>query len=216
MATLVAFIASFLLAAIFGIANGSPLSALQILWLNFVIDIPIAVALGLDKPLPGLMDRKPRPANAPVLSRVQWIRLIFVGIVMAVGTLLVEALFETSSDLAVATTMGLTTFSVFHIINGLESRSESASVFSIGLADRSQLMLYGISLVAMVLATETGILNRILGTVNLDLNQWLICIGVGSTLLIVQEVMKIFIRRGERRSGEQPEEDHNVVPSPQV
>ena len=50
MSTLVAYIAIFLGAGIFGIANGIPLNPLQILWLNMVVDIPIAIALGFDQP----------------------------------------------------------------------------------------------------------------------------------------------------------------------
>ena len=50
MSTLVAYIAIFIGAGIFAIAGGVPLTPLQILWINMVIDIPIAVALGFDEP----------------------------------------------------------------------------------------------------------------------------------------------------------------------
>ena len=58
-------------AGVFAIAGGIPLNPLQILWLNMVIDIPIAIALGFDVPSAGLMDRAPRPVGAPVLSSDQ-------------------------------------------------------------------------------------------------------------------------------------------------
>jgi Ca2+-transporting ATPase len=63
MSTLVAYIAIFIGAGIFAIAGGIPLNPLQILWLNMVIDIPIAVALGFDEPTAGLMERAPRPVG---------------------------------------------------------------------------------------------------------------------------------------------------------
>jgi Ca2+-transporting ATPase len=66
MSTLVAYIAIFIGAGIFDIAGGIPLNPLQILWINMVIDIPIAIALGFDEPTPGLMARSPRPVGAPV------------------------------------------------------------------------------------------------------------------------------------------------------
>jgi P-type Ca2+ transporter type 2C len=69
MATLVAYIATFIGAGIFAIAGGVPLTPLQILWINMVIDIPIAVALGFDEPTSAVMRRPPRPVGAPVLSR---------------------------------------------------------------------------------------------------------------------------------------------------
>ena len=76
MAALVGFIATFLGAAIFSIADGIPFSPLAVLWINFVVQVPIAIALGFDKPLPGLMDRKPRPLAEPVLNVPQWVRAV--------------------------------------------------------------------------------------------------------------------------------------------
>ena len=87
MSTLVAYIAIFLAAGVLDIAGGVPLNPLQILWLNMVIDIPIAIALGFDKPTKGLMSRPPRPVAAPVLSRANWVRLCIQGAVMTVGSL---------------------------------------------------------------------------------------------------------------------------------
>ena len=85
MAALVGFIATFLGAAIFSIADGIPFSPLAVLWINFVVQVPIAIALGFDKPLPGLMDRKPRPLSEPVLNTPQWVRAVVLGLLMAVG-----------------------------------------------------------------------------------------------------------------------------------
>ena len=87
MSTLVAYIAIFIGAGILGIAAGAPLNPLQILWLNMVVDIPLAIALGFDQPATGLMARPPRPVGAPVLSRNNWIRLCVQGAVMTVGAL---------------------------------------------------------------------------------------------------------------------------------
>ena len=87
MSTLVAYIAIFIGAGIFSIAGGIPLNPLQILWLNMVIDIPLAVALGFDEPSAGLMARAPRPVGAPVLSSANWVRLCVQGFVMTVGAL---------------------------------------------------------------------------------------------------------------------------------
>jgi P-type Ca2+ transporter type 2C len=79
---------------------------LVVLWINFLVQVPIAIALGFDKPSPGLMDRKPRPLQQPVLSRSQWARIIFIGLLVALGTLALEASHE-AAGAAVAATMGL-------------------------------------------------------------------------------------------------------------
>src|ERR671913_260384 len=115
MATLVAYIAIFIGAGIFGIADGIPLTPLQILWINMVIDIPIAVALGFDEPTSGVMDRPPRPVGAPVLSRANWVRLCVQGFVMTVGALAAYQIGDTQyEDPVVAATMLLTALSLSH------------------------------------------------------------------------------------------------------
>ena len=96
MGMLSAFIISYLGATIFGILGGVPFSTLIVLWINFLVQVPIAMALGFDKPSPGLMERKPRPLSQPVLSRSQWVRLVFTGLLIAIGTLVMEAVYDAS------------------------------------------------------------------------------------------------------------------------
>ena len=67
-----------------------PFTPFVVLWINFLVQVPIAIALGFDKPAPGLMERKPRPLSQPVLSRSQWVRIAFLGLLMAAGTLFLE------------------------------------------------------------------------------------------------------------------------------
>ena len=57
------FILLFVGAGIFDVADGSPLTPLQILWVNFAIDVLLAIGLGFDAAVPGLMQRKPRDAE---------------------------------------------------------------------------------------------------------------------------------------------------------
>jgi Ca2+-transporting ATPase len=195
MGMLSAFIISYLGAAIFGILGGVPFAALVVLYVNFLIQVPIAIALGFDKPLPGLMDRKPRPLSQPVLSRSQWVRLIFTGLVIAIGTLVIEASFE-PDNAALAATMGFAVFSLFNVTLGLSARSETGTVFTRDtVGDRRQLGLYGLALVLTLLGTELGFLQRILGTISLNGDQWLLCIAFALGMLLIDEVVKFFMRR---------------------
>lgn len=195
MGMLSAFIISYLGAALFGILGGVPFAVLVVLYVNFLIQVPIALALGFDKPSTGLMDRKPRPLAQPVLSRSQWLRLIFMGLLIAVGTLVLEAYFEPSSE-TLAATMGFVVFSLFNITLGLSARSETGSLFNRDvLDDRRQLGLFGLALLLAFLGTELGFLQRILGTVELSGDQWLLCLVFALALLLVDEVIKFFMRR---------------------
>ena len=201
MSTLVAYIAIFICAGIFSIAGGIPLDPLQILWLNMVIDIPIAIALGFDDPTPGLMGRSPRPVGAPVLSAPNWVRLCVQGGVMTVGTLVAYQIGEANFDVPIASTMLLTTLSLFHLAAGLLARDQLGTIFSReALPGPTQLRRYGLALILIILVTEIGVLHRFFSTVDLTLQQWGICVGIALTLVVVEELIKVVLRRRRRSS----------------
>jgi Ca2+-transporting ATPase len=201
MATLVAYIAIFIGAGIFGIAGGVPLTPLQILWINMVIDIPIAVALGFDEPTSGVMGRPPRPVGAPVLSTADWIRLCIQGFVMTAGALVAYQIGDSQHGPEVGATMLVTALSLSHLAVGLLARDQHDSIFSRAAIPGSiQLRRYGIALLAIIAVTTIGFLQRIFDTVELSFSQWSICIGIAASLVVVEELIKLVVRqRGRRR-----------------
>jgi Ca2+-transporting ATPase len=204
MTALVAFIASYLGAAFFVIAGGVPFIPSVVLWINFLVQVPIAIALGYDSPSPGLMERKPRPLGQPVLTRAQWMRLAFIGFLMTIGTLTLETLYTPAGD-AVMYTMGFAVFSLFNVAMGLASRSETDTVFTRDfVSDRHQLFLYGLALVLTVLPTELGFIQTRFGLTSLNMNQWLLCAALAFVLLLITEVVKFFLRRSRGHSQPVP------------
>lgn len=209
MSTLVAYIAIFLLAGILGIAGGVPLNPLQILWLNMVVDIPIAIALGFDQATKGLMGRPPRPVGAPVLSRANWVRLCVQGAIMTAGSLAAYQIGNDMDGAVVASTMLLTTLSLFHVVAGLLSRDQVGTIFDRdALPGVAQLRRYGIAVLALIAVTTIDLLERIFGTSELSGRQWGICIALALSLLVVEEVIKLFLRRRHTAAT-------GVVPSPE-
>jgi Ca2+-transporting ATPase len=201
MSALVSYIAIFIGAGIFSIAGGVPLNPLQIVWINFVVDVPIAVALGFDQPTEGLMARPPRPVGAPVLSRANWIRLCAQGFVMTVGSLVAYQIGEANYSAAVAGAMLLTTLSLFHLAAGILSRDQRNTIFSReAIPGPTQLRRYGFVLLATILITTFDFLQRIFDTVDLRLSQWSICVGIAASLVVVEEVIKLVIRRRGSRA----------------
>ncbi len=195
MEQLVAFIASYLLAAFFFVLGGAPFAALVVLFLNFLVTVPVAIALGFDKPVPGLMAKKPRPLKQPILSTSQWLRIAFMGILTAIIVVYLEATYEVQGT-ALAATMGFVAFAMLSIAMGLSARSETGTAINRDIFhDRNQVLLYGLALLMTFLATELGFLQRFLGTTSLSGEQWMICIGFAIALLLVDEVMKFFLRR---------------------
>src|SRR6476659_1912248 len=138
MSTLVAYIAIFVLDGALGIAA----------------DVPLAIALGFDLPAPGVMSRPPRPANAPVLSRNNWIRLCVQGAVMTILALVAYQIGHQQGGAIVASTMLLTALSLAHLAGALLNRDQRASMFSkAAIPGSKQLQRYGIALLAIIAVT---------------------------------------------------------------
>jgi len=190
------FILLFVGAAVFDVANGAPLTPLQILWINFAVDVLLAVGLGFDSPAPGLMRRTPRDADAPIVDRPLAIRLGVASLIMAALTLGVVAWGEDRYNLAVATTMGLTTLSLMHIVAALEAREPGESIFTrYTIANRRFVQLIGAALALTFLVTALSPLQRIFDTVTLTSSQWGICLGAVLVYLALAELGKVFDRR---------------------
>ncbi|MEU8076247.1 HAD-IC family P-type ATPase [Catellatospora citrea] len=195
MSSLVAYIAIFIGAGLLNIAAGTPLNPLQILWINMVIDIPIAIALGFDEPSAGLMRHPPRPVGTPVLSATDWVRLCVQGAVMTVGSLWAYQIGHAHGGPVAGATMLLTTLSLFHLVAGLLSRDQHGTVFDrAAIPGRAQLRRYGIALLGIVAVTLLDPLERIFGTTSLSLRLWCTAIAIALILLVVEELVKAVLR----------------------
>ncbi len=113
MLELVAYIITFLGASILNIAAGQPFSATQVLYINFLVNAPLGVAIGFDQASPGLMRLKPRSRDATIMTNGLLITAGLVGLFFAVCTLaLIDYGKSHYGSVAVGTSMGLTAFSL--------------------------------------------------------------------------------------------------------
>ncbi len=196
MGCLFGFIISFLGASIFNIALGVPFLPLQTLWVNFTTQVFQAIGLGYGKPAEGLMGRKPRQPDEPILPRALIIWVVTVGVVMGVGTLGVISWAEQARSLEIAHTMGLVTFSLFNLFFSIAVKDELKTVFSLDtFSDRTFVISTGLSVFTIILATVLGPLQKFLDTTSLDVQQWLICLAVALSIIVISEIRKVFLRR---------------------
>ena len=203
------FILTFVGAGIFDVANGTPLTPLQILWINFAVDVLLAIGLGFDAPVPGLMRRAPRDAGAPIVDRPLGIRLVVASVLMASLALAVVAWGEHRYDLVVATTMGLTTLSLMHVAAALEAREPTETIFKrYTIENRRFVKLIGAALALTFLVTALAPLQRIFDTVSLTSAQWGVCLLGPIVFLAVAESGKLVERRGGRGDPAAPPDLH--------
>ena len=195
-----------LLADVIGLrAQGSgglvlPLLATHILWINLVSDGAPALALGVDPAGAGVMDEPPRRRDEGAVTPRMWVGIALVGVVMAVGTLLVldaslpGGLIEGSGDMRYAQTMAFTTLLFFSLFTAFTARSDERSAF-VGLFSNPWLWgAVGLSLALQVAVVYVPFLQQAFSTVSLSAHDWLYCAAVASSVLWVRELSKLFIR----------------------
>ncbi len=195
--TLVAFVLTFLGATLLNIAAGQPFTPGQILWINFLIDMPLGIALGFDLETPGLMKRLPRPRKQPIVNARVIRMAVLTGGFMAV-CLLILISYGTSTlhSAAVASTLSITAFAFFRIICTYESRSLTDSVFRRSTFDCKQINWISLGeIVLALLVVEFDVLQRLLGTTRLHgSRQWTLAVAPAVALFVLWEIGKLIAR----------------------
>ena len=190
------YIATFLGASIFNVAEGIPLLPLQTLWVSFTMLSIQSVGLGYSKPAAGLMDRPPLPPSLPILTRALIIWLASAGLLMAIGTLAVISWADQAHGLTIARTMGMVTFALFILFFSIESKDERDSALSLDtFSDKTFIITTSGSFVLLVLSTVLSIFHTVLKTVRIDVRQWLICTAVALSIVVAAEIRKAVLRR---------------------
>ena len=190
------YIATFLGASIFNIAEGIPLLPLQTLWVSFTMLSIQSVGLGYSKPAAGLMERPPLPPSRPILTRALIVWLALAGLLMTIGTLSVISGAEQVHGLAVARTMGMVTFALFLLFFSIESKDQRDSAFSLDtFSDKMFVITTSGSFVLLILSTVLSIFQTVLKTVRLDVRQWLICTAVALSIVAAAEIRKTVLRQ---------------------
>ena len=199
LSTALGFVLTFLVASVTGIAGGAPFTALQILFVNLIMDGPPAMSLGVDPVSPDAMRRPPRPAHERILTRPRLVRILLASAVMAAGTLLVLVNAPGPEPRlgvpTVAATMAFATFVFFQAFNLLNVRDDRRSVFSRAtLHNHTAFVATGAVVVLLVLIVQLDALHGFFTTTDLTSQQWLICLAIGSAVLWVGELLKIAMR----------------------
>jgi len=182
-----------------------PLLATQLLWINLVTDGAPALALGVDPAHEGVMTRPPRPQRERVITARMWFGIVFVGVGMAAGTLLVldadlpGGLIEGSGRMRHAQSMAFTTLVLFQLFNVFNSRSDERSAFRGLFRNRWLWAAVGLSLALQVAVVHVPFLQAAFSTARLSAVDWLRCIAIASSVLWLREASKLATRAMDSR-----------------
>ena len=183
-----------------------PLLATQLLWINLLTDAGPALALGVDPADHDVMSRPPRDPRSRVIDGRMWFDIVYVGVIMAVGTLAVMDWALPSGLIAGGTgtmeyahTLAFTTLVFFQLFNVFNARFDDRSAFHKLGSNRWLWLAVLISTALQVAVIYTPFLQPAFGTVPLSATDWLVCIAVGSSVLWLMELKKL-ASRNEGRS----------------
>ena len=172
----------------------TPFTAIQILWINIIMDGPPAMSLGVEPAREGVMDEPPRRSDARILSGSRFARLFVYGLTMAIGTL---SLFYYAQPMGetYALTQAFTTFVLFQFFNMFNARSEAGSALNRHFFFNRWLWLsLGTVLALQVLVVHWGPAQSIFNTTDLALVDWGLAALVASSVLVFDEVRKLATR----------------------
>ncbi|MET0276214.1 MAG: cation-translocating P-type ATPase C-terminal domain-containing protein, partial [Acidimicrobiia bacterium] len=183
--------------SILNIAAGQPFSASQVLYINFLVNAPLGVAIGFDQASQGLMDLKPRPRDASIMTKGLMITAGLVGLFFAVCTLSLIAYGKSHyGNVAVGTSMGLTAFSLLLVVSAFQARSVTSSTFTVETFDNKNLNRTALAEIALaVLITQMDGLRRVFDTEQLTASQWTLAAAPAVALFVLWELGKLLARR---------------------
>jgi magnesium-transporting ATPase (P-type) len=190
--------ALIILAAILFGFHQLPLTPVQILWVNMITAVTLALALAFEPPEKNVMQRPPRDAHEPVLTTHLIWRVAFVSVILMIGTFGLF-LWEMEQNIGIehARTVAVNTLVMFEIFYLFNSRYITASVFNWeGLTgNRYVLIAIGILIIFQLGFTYLPALQSLFGTTAIDFNIWLRILLVSSSVLLLVELEKYFVRR---------------------
>lgn len=172
-----------------------PILASQIIWLNFVTDGFLTVALAMEPKEEGLLLGKFERPKKYIIDKLMVQRMFGMALPMMLGTLFLFQKYV-GIDIEKAWTMSLTTLAVFQWFNAWNCRSELKSIFQMNpFSNRFLLGSMFIVIILQLLAVYTPTLQKILHTVPLELFDWIIIIPIALSIVFVEEGRKFFARR---------------------
>ncbi len=185
----------------------APLIATQLLWINLITDSFPAIALGMDPGNPEVMKEKPRDSKDSFINKSTGVHIILGGVLIGALTILAFLFgyyeqgyspFNHSAPVTTveyARTMAFLVLVMCQLFYSLSFRSESKSIFSIGIFSNKYLIgsiVIGIALQLLVVGIP--VMKHAFHLQMPDLRGWMIAVSLGLVPLLLNEIIKIFIR----------------------
>ena len=176
-----------------------PMTPVQILWINMVLTVTLGLALAFEPPEPGVMARRPRRADAALVSPFMLWRIVLVSLLFTAGAfgMFAWSLLVRGQDVATARTLVVNAICVMEIFYLFSVRYLHMTSFTLAGARGTPAVLWavGVVVVAQLAFTYAPFMQRLFDTRPVALVDGLLVIAIGVLLMLVLETEKALMRR---------------------
>lgn len=175
-----------------------PLTPAQILWVNMVTAVTLALALSFEPAEPGVMKRPPRSPDAPIIGGVFLWRIAFVSVLIGGATIavfVIERRLGTSVELARTMAVNTLVFGeMFYLFNSRFLRESSLKAGRL-FTNRVAWLAVGALIPMQLLFVYAPFMNLWFGSAALEARHWLVPIAIGFAVFLIVEAEKAVLRR---------------------
>uniref|UniRef100_A0A8D1CVZ0 Calcium-transporting ATPase n=1 Tax=Sus scrofa TaxID=9823 RepID=A0A8D1CVZ0_PIG len=188
----------------------SPLNAMQILWINIIMDGPPAQSLGVEPVDGDALRQPPRNLKDTILSRALILKILLSAAAIISGTLFIfwKEMPADKASTPRTTTMTFTCFVLFDLFNALTCRSQTKLICEIGFL-RNRTFLYSVlgSILGQLAVIYVPPLQKVFQTENLGALDLLLLTGLASSVFAVSELLKLCERLCSRAKKAQAHQE---------
>ena len=181
-----------------------PVTAAQILWINMITTVTLALALSFEPPEANIMGRAPRKGNAPLLDGFMFWRIVFVAVLMLAAAfgLFIYAIRQGAS-LEEGRTVAVNMLVFAEALYLFNTRYLTASCLNREglLGNRMVLIAVGVVLLLQLLFTYHPLMQTFFHSRAISLEAWGQIAGLSLLIFILVEIEKVLLRYRKRHSG---------------
>lgn len=192
IATNIAEVVTIFLGLLFGLK--SPLTAIQLLWINLVTDSLPAIALGLEPAEQNIMKKRPRNANKSLFADGLWSKIITEGFLIGTLTLLTFYIGYNRYGLEVARTMTFVTLSILELIHAYNVKSDESIFVSNILSNKYLIGAVLTGIIMQVIVVTVPFFVNIFEATTLNKTQWSYITIISLLSIGIVEIQKFLNR----------------------
>ncbi len=171
----------------------APFTALQLLWINIIMDGPPALTLGLEPNYSDLMSRKPTDRAENIISKNMFIRIFTTGIYVSIVFLCQYHFNFLGAAPDEMGTVLFTLFVLFQLFNAFNCRElHTESIFKHLFKNKLMLGVVGLTFALQIVIIQFA--GAFFGTVPLGLNMWLKLFALSFSAIVLSELVKLIVR----------------------